>query len=342
MTWDFTIEKPTFIIAEVGVNHNGSLVLAKQLIDKAVEAGVDAVKFQTFKADKLVTLNAQKAQYQQDNTGDGNQYCMLKKLELSQYDYFEIKRYCDYKKILFMSTPFDFESVDLLEQIEVPIYKISSGDLTNIPFLRHIAKLNKHIILSTGMANLCEVEIAVNEIKKYGNYNIILLHCTSNYPTSYEDVNLNAMITLKNAFNLTVGYSDHTVGIDIPIAAVSMGAKVIEKHFTLDKTMEGPDHKASLDPIELKKMVKSIRNVEKAFGDGIKRCNKSEESTRSVARKSIVASSNMKRGDVISYGNITFKRPEGGLSPIYIDEVIGKMCTADIEKDEYITFEKFK
>lgn len=235
-----------------------------------------------------------------------------------------------------------FQSVDLLEKLDIPLYKISSGDLTNVPLLRYISKLNKPMIVSTGMANLGEVETAIEAIEESGNDKIVLLHCTSNYPTSYEDVNLNAMITLKNAFKLPIGYSDHTVGIEIPIAAIAMGAQVIEKHFTLHKDMEGPDHKASLNPEELKKMVLSIRNIEKAFGDGIKRCNKSEENTKKVARKSIVASTKIRKGEAISYENVTFKRPGNGISPLLIEQVIGKTAICDINIEEFITFSNIK
>ncbi|MCW7999959.1 N-acetylneuraminate synthase, partial [Clostridium sp. cpc1] len=263
----------TFIIAEAGVNHNGNIDIAKKLVDAAVEAGVDAIKFQSFKAGNLVTKSAKKAEYQKETTGNGNQFEMLKKLELSYKEHIILKKYCEEKGIMFISTPFDFESADLLEKLNIPLYKISSGDLTNIPLLKYIAKFNKPMIVSTGMANLGEVEIAVNAIKEGGNDKITLLHCTSNYPTACEDVNLNAILTLKNAFKLPVGYSDHTIGIEIPIGAVAMGTKVIEKHFTLDKNMEGPDHRASLEPNELKEMVKNIRNIEKAFGNGIKICN---------------------------------------------------------------------
>ena len=328
-----------FIIAEAGVNHNGSIDTAKKLVDAAVLAGADAIKFQTFKAENLVTKNAPKAEYQKLSTGDGNQFQMLKKLELSIENHLILKKYCEEKNIEFLSTPFDFESVDLLEKIGVKYYKISSGDLTNIPLLQYVAKLKKPMIVSTGMANLGEVEIAVSAIQKYMNKDLYLLHCTSNYPTRYEDVNLNAMITLKNAFKLPVGYSDHTVGIEVPIAAVAMGAKVLEKHFTLDRNMEGPDHKASLEPDELKNMVDSIRNIEKAFGDGIKRCNKSEENTRKVARKSIVAGKNLKKGDKLCSDNICFKRPENGVSPIYTNLIINRRLTKDLKKDDLITFD---
>lgn len=334
--------KKCFIIAEAGVNHNGDIEIAKKMVDVACEAGADAVKFQTFKAENLVTKNAPKAKYQKENTGNGNQYEMLRKLELSYEEHVILKKYCKKKGILFISTPFDFESVDLLEKLNINLYKISSGDLTNIPFLRYIARLNKPMIVSTGMANLGEVEKAVEEIKKVGNNNIILLQCTSNYPTNYEDVNLNAMITLKNAFKLPIGYSDHTKGIEVSMAAVAMGAEVIEKHFTLDKSMEGPDHKASLNPIELKEMISSIRNIERALGDGTKKCNKSEESTRKVARKSIVAKNDIRRGQTVSYDNITFKRPGDGLSPAFVDEIVGKKAVNDISSDEFITFNNVK
>lgn len=331
-----------FIIAEAGVNHNGDIEIAKKLIDAACIAKVDAVKFQTFKAENLVTTYAEKAKYQKETTGDGNQFEMLKKLELSYKDHFILKKYCENKGIMFMSTPFDFESVDLLEKLDVSLYKISSGDLTNIPFLKYIAKANKPMIVSTGMSNLQEVGSAVRAIKDNGNNKISLLHCTSNYPTAYEDVNLNAMITLKNEFKLPVGYSDHTKGIEIPIAAVAMGARIIEKHFTLDKNMEGPDHKASLTPQELNQMVFSIRNIEKALGTGIKECNKAEENTKKIARKSIVASKGIKGGEIITYSNIAFKRPGGGLEPYFVDKVIGKVAVHDIDIDGFITFSNVK
>lgn len=334
--------KKCFIIAEAGVNHNGDINIAKKLVDAAFEAGVDAIKFQSFKAESLVTKDAPKAKYQKEATGNGNQYEMLKKLELSYQEHIILKKYCEEKGVTFISTPFDFESVDLLEKLNIPFYKISSGDLTNIPFLKYIARLNKPMIVSTGMANLGEIEIATQAIKQTGNNKISLLHCTSNYPTDYVDVNLNAMITLKNAFKIPIGYSDHTIGIEVPIAAVSMGAKIIEKHFTLDKQMDGPDHKASLNPQELKQMVISIRNIEKAFGDGIKKCTNSEENTKKVARKSIVASVNIRKGEVISYENITFKRPGNGINPMFVDEIIGKTAVCDIYSDDFITFSNIK
>lgn len=333
------MNKNVFIIAEAGVNHNGDIGIAKQLVDKAKAAKVDAIKFQSFNADKLVTKNAPKAEYQKKNTGNGNQYNMLKKLELSLEDHIELKKYCDEKSIMFLSTPFDEESVDLLEQIGVSLYKVSSGDLTNIPLLQYIASKNKPIILSTGMANLGEIEYAIYAIKEVSNIEIKLLHCTSNYPTKYEDVNLKAMHTLKNAFNLEVGYSDHTNGIEIPIAAVAMGAQIIEKHFTIDKNMEGPDHKASLNPFELKEMVSSIRHIEQAFGNGIKKCNKNEKNTRKIARKSIVLCKPIKKDQVIERSCLTCKRPGTGISPKYINKLIGKIANIDMEKEYLISWE---
>lgn len=336
------IQNRCFIIAEAGVNHNGDINIAKKLVDKAKEAGVDAIKFQTFKSENLVTEHAPKAEYQKETTGDGSQFAMLKKLELSIEDHIILKKYCEEKGIMFISTPFDFESVDLLEKIDVSLYKVSSGDLTNLPLLNYIANKNKPIILSTGMANLGEVEEAVETIFKTGNNKLVLLHCTSNYPTAYEEVNLRAMLTMKEAFKLPVGYSDHTIGIEVPIAAVALGAKVIEKHFTLDKNMEGPDHKASLEPYELKMMVNSIRNIEIAMGDGVKRCSKSEENTKSVARKSIVANRNINKDEIITINDVSFKRPEQGLKPKYIDLIIGKKARRNIYRDEFITFEDIK
>lgn len=336
------IQNRCFIIAEAGVNHNGDINIAKKLVDKAKEAGVDAIKFQTFKAENLVTKEAPKAEYQKETTGDGSQFEMLKKLALSLEDHIILKKYCEEKGIMFISTPFDFESVDLLEKTDVSLYKVSSGDLTNLPLLSYIANKNKPIILSTGMANLGEVEEAVETISKAGNDRTILLHCTSNYPTAYEEVNLRAMLTMKEAFKLPVGYSDHTIGIEIPIAAVALGAKVIEKHFTLDRNMKGPDHRASIEPDELKIMVRSIRNIELAMGDGIKRCNKSEENTKSVARKSIVANRNINKDEIITINDVSFKRPEQGLKPKYIDLIIGKKARRNIYRDEFITFEDIK
>lgn len=326
-----------FIIAEAGVNHNGSIELAKRLIDVAVEAGVDAVKFQTFKASELVLKNAQKASYQKEHTSEcESQYKMLKKLELSEEDHLELIEYCNQKGIMFLSTAFDLKSINLLNQLDMKFFKVPSGEITNIPYLKAIGKLGKKVILSTGMSNLEEIEQAVNVLKESGSDRISVLHCNTEYPTPMEDVNLKAMLTIRDKFQTPVGYSDHTLGIEVPIAAVAMGATIIEKHFTLDHQMEGPDHKASLEPQELKQMVKAIRNIEKAMGDGIKKVSKSEIKNTDVVRKSIVASMFIKKGDVFSEQNLTTKRPGIGLSPLKWNEVIGTKATRDYEKDELI------
>lgn len=326
-----------FIIAEAGVNHNGDINTAKKMVDKAAFAGVDAIKFQTFKTEKLVTGYADMAEYQKFNIGKvDSQFNMLKKLELSYENFIEIQQYCKHKKIMFLSTPFDFESADFLDSIGMEAFKISSGDLTNIPFLQHIAKFNKPIILSSGMATLSEIEEAINAINLLGNSEVAALHCTSNYPAELKNVNLNAMNTIKNAFQIVSGYSDHTEGITVPIAAAAIGANIIEKHFTIDKSMEGPDHKASLNPIELKEMVGAIRDVEMALGTGIKRYNPSEVDTMKAARKSIVASRHIKAGESIKLTDLDYKRPGTGLSPkLYID-IVGKKTNRDIKMDEQI------
>ena len=305
----------TFIIAEAGVNHNGNMDTAIKLIDMAKKAGADAIKFQTFKSERLVTRSTPKAKYQKANTGSGeSQLEMLKRLELTSDNFKRLFSYCRKKNIIFMSTPFDEKSADMLDRLGMGIFKIPSGEITNKPLIQHIAGKNKPVILSTGMSYLSEVEKAVRWIyeiwnKSGFNQQLTLLHCVSNYPAHAADVNLYAMNTLKAAFGLSVGYSDHTLGIEIPIAAVAIGAKVIEKHFTLDKNMKGPDHKASLEPDELKAMVKAIRNVEKAMGDGIKRPTEKEDETRIIARRSLVAKRDIKKGDVINSGDIIIKRP---------------------------------
>jgi len=333
-------EKGCFIIAEAGVNHNGSLELAKKLIDAAAEAGADAVKFQTFTAEKLVTKKAEMAEYQKQNTGrQQTQYEMLKRLELDYDAHLELYNHCKHRNIMFISTPFDFESVDLLERLGIEVYKIGSGDLINMPLLQHVASKGKPIILSTGMANLGEIEEAIEWIKQEGNDDIILLHCTSNYPVSHEDVNLRAMETMRQAFKLPVGYSDHTVGIEVSIAAAALGACVIEKHFTLDKNMEGPDHKASLNPKELREMIKSIRNVEKSMGDGIKRCMPRELNVKRVARKSIVAGCDINKGEIITKEKIAIKRPGNGLPPKYWEYFLDKKARRDIKEDEILSFD---
>ena len=319
------------------------------MIDSAVEAGVNAVKFQTFKAKNVVSQSAEKAKYQKKTTGGKeSQFEMIQKLELSFDNFLKIKEYCDKKGIIFLSTPFDYESVDFLKDL-VPLYKIGSGEITNLPFLEYIAQKDKPIILSTGMANLSEVEEAVNVIlsnQNCPNKNafppLTVLHCTTNYPTPYEEVNLNAMLTLKEAFKLPVGYSDHTLGIEIPIAAVALGADVIEKHFTLDRNLPGPDHKASLEPDELKTMVKKIRNVEKALGNGIKKPTKNEIETMKVARKSLVAARNIKSGEIIKESDIIIKRPGTGILPKFKDIIIGMRVTKDIKKDDIFNWEDFK
>lgn len=330
----------TYIIAEAGVNHNGDINIAYNMIDAAKKSGVDCIKFQTFRTEKLVTITAKKAEYQVENThNNDSQFEMLKKLELSFEDFKNIKKICDKVGIEFMSTPFDMESVDLLEKLGMKTYKISSGDITNKPLLEFVASKNKPIILSTGMCTMDEVQEAVNWIENKGNKQLALLHCTSNYPTPYSEVNMNAMITLDKAFSYPIGYSDHTKGIIIPIMAVSMGAKIIEKHFTLDKTMEGPDHKASLDVRELKKMVNAIRNIEKAKGTGEKLPVKSEISTRDVVRKSIIVTRDLKSGSIILETDLDIKRPGTGLAPKYISVLVGKRLNKNLSTEDFISFE---
>ena len=331
--------KKVFIIAEVGVNHNGSLEIAKKLIDVAKECGADAVKFQTFKAERLVSKKAAKADYQKNTTDSGeSQYEMIKKLELDLDDHKELISYCKEKGIQFLSSPFDLESIDLLSELGLEIFKVPSGEITNLPYLRKIGKLSKKVILSTGMADLGEIEDALDILIKSGTKkeNITVLHCNTEYPTPYEDVNLKAMLTIKNAFNVRIGYSDHTPGIGVPIAAVALGAEVIEKHLTLDKNMEGPDHKASLEPKELKQMVKAIRNIEKSLGNGIKKPSLSESKNINIARKSLVAIKSIKKGEIFSEKNVEIKRPGNGISPMRWDEVIGKTANKDFEIDEMI------
>ena len=328
-----------FILAEAGVNHNGDINLAKKLIDVAARAGANAVKFETFKAQNLVSKNAQKANYQKQNTDKNeSQLDMIKKLELNENIHKELITYCKQKNITFLSTPFDSDSIKLLDELGLSTFKIPSGEITNLPYLRQIGGLNKKIILSTGMANLGEVESAIEVLIKSGTKhgNISLLHANTQYPTPMEDVNLKAMITLKNAFGLEVGYSDHTLGIEVDIAAVAMGAKIIEKHFTLDKNMPGPDHKASLEPGELSAMVRAIRNIELALGDGLKHFSKSESENIKIARKSIVAKCDIKKGEIFSEQNICVKRPGDGINPMRWDEVIGQISQKDYKKDELI------
>jgi len=326
-----------FIIAEAGVNHNGSVDVAKKLIDVAADSGANAVKFQTFKAENLVTKNAQKADYQKQAT-DESQFDMIKKLELDVETHKELITYCQEKDIMFLSTPFDHESIDLLSDLGLQIFKIPSGEITNLPYLRHIGSLDKQVILSTGMSNLEEVGGALNILINAGTAkdNITVLHANTMYPTPMEDVNLNAMLTIQKEFGVDIGYSDHTLGIEIDIAAVAMGASCIEKHFTLDKTMEGPDHNASLEPDELKAMVGAIRNIQKALGSSEKKPSPSETVNIDVARKSIVASQSIKKGDKLSSKNITTKRPGTGINPMKWDEIIHKVAAKDYQMDDLI------
>lgn len=328
-----------FVIAEAGVNHNGDIEIAKQLIDAASEAGADAVKFQTFQADSLVCRTAKKAEYQLETTDrTETQYDMLKKLELTPQMHRELIEHCSKKNIMFLSTPFDLESIKLLSELGMQIYKIPSGEITNLPYLREIAKQQKKIILSTGMSSMDEVKAAVNVLKNNGTEELTLLHCNTQYPTPISDVNLLAMVKMREETGLPVGYSDHTQGIEVPIAAAALGAEVIEKHFTLDRKMEGPDHKASLEPQELMQMVVGIRKIESALGSKIKQVSESEMTNVAIVRKSIVAAANIKRGDKYTEKNITTKRPATGISPMLWDEIIGKTADRDYKVDEMIEF----
>ena len=331
--------KKVFIIAEAGVNHNGSSDIAKELIDAAVKAGADAVKFQTFKAANLVSKTAQKADYQKRTTDvEESQFEMIQKLELDVDAHKKLISYCKHKNILFLSTPFDHESIELLHKLGLEVFKIPSGEITNLPYLRHIGSLNKRVILSTGMANLGEIEAAINVIIQAGSNrkNITILHANTEYPTPMKDVNLKAMVTIGNAFNTNYGYSDHTLGIEVPIAAVALGASIIEKHFTLDKNMPGPDHKASLEPHELISMIQAIRNIEQALGSTVKKPSPSEAKNKSIARKSLVAKTSIKEGEFFTEENLTIKRPGTGISPMRWDEVIGTKAVNNYQEDDLI------
>ena len=327
------------IIAEAGVNHNGSVQLAKKLIDKAVFSGADAVKFQTFKATNVVSKNAPKADYQKQTTNlRESQFDMIKRLELDERAHQELIAYCKEANIMFLSTPFDLDSVDLLNELGLQIFKIPSGEITNLPYLRRIGSLCKEVILSTGMSDLEEIGEAIKILTNAGTLkeNITVLHANTMYPTPMEDVNLRAMQTIQNKFDVAVGYSDHTLGIEVDIAAVAMGATVIEKHFTIDKTMDGPDHKSSIDPEELKAMVSSIRNIEKALGSSIKKPSKSEIPNIIMARKSIVARKSIKKGELFTEKNITIKRPGIGISPMKWDTILGKVAERDYQIDDLL------
>ena len=329
------------IIAEAGVNHNGSLEIAKKLVDKAVEAGVDIIKFQTFKAEKLVSKSAKQAEYQKKNIGnaaDDSQYNMLKKLELSEQDHQELVDYCNKKGIRFWSTAFDFDSIEYLHTLNLGLWKIPSGEIMNYPYIKKISQFHEPVILSTGMCEMDDISAAMNVLLNNGvrRNQITILHCNTEYPTPYEDVNLLAMQQIKEDFKVEVGYSDHTKGIEVPSAAVALGASVIEKHFTLDRNMEGPDHKASLEPDELKAMVSAIRHIEKALGTGKKKISKSERKNITIARKSIVAACAIKKGDILTEQNLTVKRPGTGISPMQWEEVVGTKAIRDYFEDDLI------
>ncbi|MFV0220644.1 N-acetylneuraminate synthase [Empedobacter falsenii] len=333
--------KKTLIIAEAGVNHNGSLENAFKLIDAAVDAGVDYVKFQTFKSENLVSKSAKKADYQILNTGNStdSQYEMLKKLELSHENHELLIDYCKQKNIQFFSTAFDLDSLQYLKQIGLDLVKIPSGEITNLPYLRKAAQLFNKVILSTGMCTMEDINAALQVFLKGGilKENITILHCNTEYPTPMKDVNLKAMLSIQQEFGTDIGYSDHTLGIEVPVAAVALGASVIEKHFTLDNKMEGPDHAASLEPNQLKEMVQAIRNVEQAIsGDGVKKPSESEMKNIEIARKSIVASASISKGTIFTEENLTIKRPGKGISPMKWDEVIGKVATKDYSTDDLI------
>lgn len=334
------IDNHTLVIAEAGVNHNGSLELAKDLVRKAAESGVDYVKFQTFRTEKCVSKFAEKADYQKENTGrpTESQFDMVKKLELSIEDHFELISLCNELNIKFLSTAFDFDSIDFLGNLHLGLWKIPSGEITNYPYLKRIASYKEPVILSTGMSTLDEIRDAVHVLLKFGveRSQITMLHCNTEYPTPMSDVNLKAMQTLYLKFGVNVGYSDHTKGIEVPIAAVALGATVIEKHFTLDRTLPGPDHVASLEPDELKSMVDAIRNIEQALGSSEKKVSESEQKNIIIARKSIVAALDIKSGEIFTDKNITVKRPGNGISPMYWDNVIGKQATRDFKEDELI------
>ena len=336
--------KKVLIIAEAGVNHNGDFNLAKKMVDVAFEAGADIIKFQTAIPELVMSNSAPKADYQKNNTGnDESQLEMSKKIHLPLSAYKELKIYCEEVGIKFLSTPFDHISIDLLNDLGQDIFKIPSGEITNLPYLKKVASLKTEIIISTGMATLSEIEFALDVLVQNGtNFNnIIVLHCNTDYPSPFEDVNLLAMNTIKHAFNVRVGYSDHTQGIEVPIAAVALGAEVIEKHFTLDKNMSGPDHIASLDPVELKEMIKGIRNIEIALGNGRKVPTPSESKNLIIARRSIHILDTIPKDTIIDESHLIMKRPGNGISPILINNVLGKKVKKDLAKDHMLTYEDF-
>lgn len=329
----------TLIIAEAGVNHNGNIDMALQLIEKAADAGVDYVKFQTFKSEKLVSKHATKAEYQKTATsGEDSQLKMLQQLELSYEDHHRLIKHCNKYGIRFLSTAFDIDSIEFLHSLNLDLWKIPSGEITNLPYLRRIAQKGSRVIMSTGMCTPEDIEAALNVLTSNGTplENITLLHCNTEYPTPWSDVNLRAMDNISKRFNVAVGYSDHTQGIEVPIAAVALGATVIEKHFTLDNNLPGPDHRASLEPQQLKAMVDAIRHIELSLGNGVKQISASEQKNIIIARKSIVAATHIKKGDSFTEDNITVKRPGGGISPMKWDEIIGTTASRDYIPDEMI------
>ena len=330
-------EESTFIIAEIGVNHNGSIELAKNMIKSASRCGVDAVKFQTFRSEDLVTENAKTAEYQQKNANENSQFEMLKKLELTFEDFKELKDYASKCNVMFISSPFDINSVDLLENLNVSLYKLGSGELNNFELIDYVQKTNKPMILSTGMATLEEIKETYDFIEN--KENLIILHCITGYPTSFEEANLNFIKTLQSEFDVPIGFSDHSPGIELPIAAVALGACVVEKHFTLDKTLEGPDHKASLNPVEFKTMVDAIRNVEVAMGDGVRKFSENELEIKKIARKSIILNEDISEGIRIEKKMLAIKRPGTGIAPKYINQVIGRKVNQDLNKNAVLKWE---
>ena len=328
-----------FIISEIGVNHNGKIDLARKMVDKSIDAGADAVKIQAFFPENSTSKYALKAEYQKDlSDNDDKQFRMLKKLQLSKSDIKNLKQYCDKKNIFFLCTVSDIFGADFVYSLDVDFLKIGSPDIINIPLLRHISKWKLPIVISTGMSNISEVFEAVEAIKKEGNKKIVLLHCVSNYPTKFKDVNLKAMLTLKERFNFPVGFSDHTIGPEVSIAAVAMGANIIEKHFTLDKKMKGPDHESSIEFIEFRDMIKKIRNVESSFGDGLKKIRSSEKEIALKSRRSLVANRDIKKGEVFTIDMVGIKKPFTGLKPKYLDEIIGQKSKTNIKEDQPITW----
>lgn len=337
MVFNINFNDSTFIIAEIGVNHNGSVELAKKMIKSASDCGVDAVKFQTFVSEDLVSENAKTAEYQEKNTNENSQLEMLKKLELSYEDFFELKKYAENCGVMFLSSPFDFKSVDLLEKLDVSLYKLGSGELTNFELIDYVLKTKKPLILSTGMATLDEIKETYDFIENKDG--LVILHCITGYPTSFEEANLNFIKTLQKELDVPIGFSDHSPGIELPIAAVALGACVVEKHFTLDKTLEGPDHKASLNPEEFKAMVDAIRNVELAMGDGIRKFSENERDIKKVARKSIILNKDIKKGTVLKKDMLSIKRPGTGIEPKYLNEVIGKVANKDLNSSAILQWE---